>query len=71
MDCLSLNLHICSYVTAGSLYGITLLIFILSETPGLNSIVRVPFTCVCITQYGPLVRSPYLQDFQFFLSIRC
>ncbi len=55
----------------GSLYGITLLIFILSETPGLNSIVRVPFTCVCNTRYGPLVRSFNLRGFQFFLSTRC
>jgi hypothetical protein len=71
MDCLSLNLHIWSYVAVGSLYGVTCLIVILSEIPSLNSIVKVPFTCVCITQYGPMVRLPNLRGFQFFLCIRC
>jgi len=37
MDCLSLNLHIWSYVAVGSLYGVTHLTVILSEIPSLNS----------------------------------
>jgi hypothetical protein len=43
----------------------------LSETPGLNSIVTVPFTCVWSTLYGPVVRSSNLRGFQRFLSMRC
>jgi hypothetical protein len=35
---------------------------------GLNSIVRVPFTCVHRTLYGPLVLLPNLQGFSFFLK---
>jgi hypothetical protein len=66
-DYLSLKLHICDYVAVGSLCSITLLMLSLSETPGLNSIVKVPFTCVCRTLYGPLVLLPNLQDFHFSL----
>jgi hypothetical protein len=66
---LAFSLHICDYVDVGSLYGITLLILSLSETPGINS--KVPFTCVCRTLYGPLVLWPDLQVFHFFLSTLC
>jgi hypothetical protein len=59
------SLHICDYVAVGSLYGITLLMLSLSEMPGLNSIVKVPFTCVCRTLYGPLVLLLILQVFHF------
>jgi hypothetical protein len=62
------SLHICDYVAVGSLYGITLLMLSLSEMPGLNSIVKVPFTCVCRTLYGPLVLLPNLQGFQPVLT---
>ncbi len=61
-------LYICDYVTVGSLYDITLLMLSVSETPGLNSIVGVLFTCVCRTLYGPLVLLPNLQGFSFFLE---
>jgi hypothetical protein len=50
---LACRFHICDYVTVGSLYGITLLMWSVSETSGLIS--KVPFTCVCKTLYGPLV----------------
>ncbi len=40
----------------------------LSEMPGCNSIVRVSFTCVHRTLYGPLVLSPNLQGVHFFLK---
>jgi hypothetical protein len=53
-------LHICDYVAMGSLYGITLFMLRLSEMPGLNPIVKLPFTCVCKTLYGPLVLLPNL-----------
>jgi hypothetical protein len=66
---LSLNLHICDYVAVGSLYGITLLMLSLSEMPGLNSIVKVPFTCVSRTLYSPLILSPNLQGFHFFSTL--
>jgi hypothetical protein len=59
------SLHICDYVAVGSLYGITLLMLSLSEMPGLNSIVKVPFICVCRTLYGPLVLCPNLRVFHF------
>jgi hypothetical protein len=65
------SLHIFDYVAVGSLYGTTLLMLSLSETPDLNSIVRVPFTCVCRTLYGPLVLLPNLQGFQISLSTLC
>ncbi len=68
-DYLSLKLHICDYVTVGSLYDIPLFMLSLSEMPGLNSIVKVPFTCVCRTLYGPLVLSPNLQGFYFFSTL--
>jgi hypothetical protein len=64
---LACSLHICDYVAVGSLYGITFLMLSLSEMPSLSSIVKVPFTCVCRTLYGPLVRLPNLQGFHFFL----
>jgi len=70
-DYLSLKLHICDYVDVGSLYSITLLMLSLSAMPGLNSIVEVPFTCVCRTLYGPLVLLPNLQGFHFFFSTLC
>jgi hypothetical protein len=41
----------------------------LSETPGLNSIVKVPFTYVCRTLYGPLVLLPNLQCFSSFSEV--
>jgi hypothetical protein len=50
-------------VSVGSLYDITLLMLSLSETPGCNSIVRVPFTFVCRTLYGPLVLLPEFVPF--------
>jgi hypothetical protein len=65
---LACSLHICDYVAVSSLPGITLLILSLSEMPGLNSIVKVPFTCVCRTLYGPLVLLPNLQGFHFSLA---
>ena len=43
----------------------------LSDTPGLNSIVTVPLTCVWSTLYGPLVYSSNLQGFQRFFNTRC
>jgi hypothetical protein len=46
------NLHIYDYVAVGSLHGITHLMLSHSEMPGHNSIVKVPFTCVCRTLYG-------------------
>ncbi len=55
-------------MSVGSLYGITLILLSLSETPGCNSILRVPFTCVCMTLYGPLVLLPNVQGFRFFLK---
>ena len=66
-DYLSLKLHICDYVAVGYLYGITLLMLSLSDTPGLNYIVKVPFTCVCRTLYGLLVLLPTLRVFHFSL----
>ncbi len=63
---LACSLHICDYLAVGSLYGITLLMLSLSEMPCLNS--KVPFTCIFRTLYGPLVLSPNLQAFHFFLS---
>ncbi len=54
-----------------SLYGIILHLFSLSETPGLNSVVTVPFTCVWSTLYGPLICSSTLQGLQHFLSTHC
>jgi hypothetical protein len=68
---LACSLHICDYVAVSSLYGITLLMLSFSEMPGLNSIVKVPFTCVCRTLYGPLILLPNLQGFHFFLSTLC
>jgi hypothetical protein len=72
---LACRLHICNYVAVGSLYGTTLLMLSLSEMLGLNSIVRVPFICVCRpficvcrTLYGPLVLTPNLQGFNFILK---
>jgi hypothetical protein len=64
---LACSLHICDYVAVGSLYGIILLMLSLSEMPGLISIVKVPFTCICRTLYGPLVLLPNLQGFHFSL----
>jgi hypothetical protein len=68
---LACSLHICDYVVVGSLYGITFLMLSLSETPGLKSIVKVPFTCVCKTLYGTLVLLSNLQGFHLFLSTLC
>jgi hypothetical protein len=65
---LACRLHICDYVAVGSLYGIILLMLSLSEMLGLNSIVRVPFICVCRTLCGPLFFLPNLQGFHFFLK---
>jgi hypothetical protein len=70
-DYLSLKLHICDYVAVGSLYGITFLMLSLSEAPGLNSIVKIPFACVCRTLYGPLVILPNLGGFHVFFSTLC
>jgi hypothetical protein len=41
--------------------------FNLSEIPGRNSMVTVPFTCVCNIVYGPLVLLSNLRGFQRFL----
>jgi hypothetical protein len=68
---LAFSLHICDYVAVGSLYGMTLLMLRLSETPGLNSIVKVPFTCACRTLYSPLVLLHNLQGFHYSLSTLC
>ena len=38
-----------SQSTSFSLYGMTRLMFMRSETPGRNSIVNVPFTCTLVT----------------------
>jgi hypothetical protein len=57
---LACSLDICDYVAVGSLYHIVFLMLSLSEMPGLTSIVKVPFTCVCRTLYGPLVLLPNL-----------
>jgi hypothetical protein len=67
---LACSLHIFDYVAVGSFYGITLIMLSLSELPGLNSIVKVPFTCVCRTLYGLLVLLSNLQGFHF-LSTLC
>ena len=45
--------------------------FNLSEIPGRNSMVTVPFTCVRNMVYGPVVLSPNFWDFHVFLSIFC
>ncbi len=58
---LAFSLHIYDYVAEGSLYSTTLLMLSLSEMPGLNSIVKVPFSCVYRTLYGSLVLLPNLQ----------
>jgi hypothetical protein len=68
---LACSLHICDYVAMGSLYSVTLLMLSLSKMPGPNSIVKVPFTCVCRTLYGPLVLSHNVQVFHFFLITLC
>ena len=43
--------------------------FNLSEIPGRNSMVTVPFTCVCNMVYGPVVLIPSFRGFHVFLSI--
>ena len=45
--------------------------FDLSEIPGRNSMVTVPFTCVCNMVYGPVVLIPSFRGFRVFLSILC
>jgi hypothetical protein len=45
--------------------------FNLSEIPGRNSMVTVPYTCVCNMVYGPVVLIPSFLGFHVFLSIFC
>ncbi len=52
-------------------YGMILCMFNLSEIPGCNSIVTVPFTCVCNMVYGPVVLIPSFWGFHVSLSILC
>jgi hypothetical protein len=68
---LACSLHICDYMAVGSLYGITLLMLSPTEMPGLNSILKVPFTCVCRTLYVPPVHLPNLRVIHCFFCTLC